>query len=170
MCSISVLRFFPQYHSTKTPYSSSTRRSYKKDKGTKPGIIQKSNAFRKSGSTGQKITVTSYMKGYILFHFSVFLRRPYLLKKSRLNVIWKRLMRDGMTTFIQRMRGADLFHRIMNSSAHSAILCIYTQIDWRGEKGGNEGLLVTCRTVFLYVEQPYTLGAMHISEKINISN
>ena len=82
-----------------------------------------------------------------------------------------------MTTFIQRMRGTDLFQRIMNSSAHSAILCIYTQIDWSGEpggvrggKGGIEGLLVVCRTVSLYVEQPYTLGAVQISEKINISN
>jgi len=71
------------------------------------------------------------------------------------------------------MRGADLFQRIMNSSAHSAILCIYTQIDgWRGggERGENEGLLVACRTVSLYAQQPYTLGEMQISEKINISN
>jgi hypothetical protein len=43
-----------------------------------------------------------------------------------------------MTTCLQKMRGADLFQRIMNSSAHSAILCIYTQIDGDGE-GGEEG-------------------------------
>ena len=40
---LSVLRVFPQYHSTKAPYSSSTLCSYQKDKGTKSGIIKKSN-------------------------------------------------------------------------------------------------------------------------------
>jgi hypothetical protein len=43
-------------------------------------------------------------------------------------------MRDGMVTHKQRIRGADLFQRVMKSSAHSAILFIYTQID--EAKGG----------------------------------
>jgi hypothetical protein len=91
---------------------------------------------------------------YSIFLFIyLFFCRPYLLNRCRLNVIWKRLMRDEMTTYIQRMRGADLFQRVMNSSAHSAILCIYTQIvgvagggrKW-GVASGVQDCVSLCRT------------------------
>ena len=38
--------------------------------------------FRNSRNTGQKITVTEYMKGYALFHLSVFYVDPIFLKMS----------------------------------------------------------------------------------------
>jgi hypothetical protein len=54
-----------------------------------------------------------------------------------------------MATYKQRIRGADLFQRVMNSNAHSAILCIYTQIEaarMRGVARGMQDCISLCTT------------------------
>jgi hypothetical protein len=54
-----ILRFSRQYRSTNAPYSSSsTRRSYQRDKRAKSGNLPKSNAFSKVGEHWIESTFT----------------------------------------------------------------------------------------------------------------